>query len=247
MEGLSVPDEKRPTKLAKRVAKAARRKEFRRLEQISRLKKPIETVVSNIELVEQEKIPLVVEHQDQQCRTGGVCDSILYVFIINLTGCTTWCLLLVIHYTCTYIDSIDGQSKLEDKLIVSYKTKLDMKLLESYSSERAVKVCIDLSFIDLSSFIEMPIVDEKWFSVEKEINSITKQLALSYSALRKHLSEVDNAPPIRLQITSLPNITAVSDSTRVEGRYALSLHDSLTKQGFQNWKVGLFSRLLGDL
>lgn len=121
--------------------------------------------------------------------------------------------------------------------MLPYRAQLDMKLLESYSSERAVKVCIDLSFIDLSSFMDVPIVDEKWFTVEKEINSISKQLALSYSALRKHLSQIGDIPPIRLQITSLPNVTAVSDTTRADGRYALALHDSLMKQGFQNWKV----------
>lgn len=214
-----VSSAKRPTKLAKRAAKAACKKEFRKLERISRRKKLAECV-SIIEQEVQQEIPATVECHD---RSEGSCLPYVCSLILKLQFPGTMIIL-----------NVDNQ-----RVSSSYKAQLETKLHESYISDHAVKICIDLSFVDLSSFIDVSTVDEKWFTVEKEINSITKQLALSYSALRKHISQVNDATPICLQITSLPTITAESVSTTLNDRYAREMHESLTKQGFQNWKVCL--------
>ena len=214
-----VSSAKRPTKLAKRAAKAACKKEFRKLERISRRKK-LAACVSIIEQEVQQEIPATVECHD---RSEGSCLPYVCSLILKLQFPGTMIIL-----------NVDNQ-----RVSSSYKAQLETKLHESYISDHAVKICIDLSFVDLSSFIDVSTVDEKWFTVEKEINSITKQLALSYSALRKHISQVNDATPICLQITSLPTITAESVSTTLNDRYAREMHESLTKQGFQNWKVCL--------
>jgi hypothetical protein len=85
---------KRLTKLAKRAAKAASKKEFRKLERISRRKKPEECSPS-IELVVQQENPVQERHRLEGCAD-------VHIFVYSYSSLQFPCIICTHKYSARY-------------------------------------------------------------------------------------------------------------------------------------------------